>query len=409
MDIIERFKKYIQFETTSDEESQSTPSSDCQWALARYLEGELKDIGVPRVTLDDHGIVYGWLPATKGLENCPALGFIAHMDTSPAASGKDVKVCVIENYDGGDVVLENGDVITVRSFPHLKSLAGRTLVTTDGNTLLGADDKAGIAEIVTAVERLLAENIPHGPLCVAFTPDEEVGRGADNFDVSLFGADFAYTVDGGPEYELACETFNAASVKIKIHGVSVHPGDAKDVMINAALVACELSAMLPPEDAPRYTSGYEGFYHLDSISGDVSSAAMSYIIRDHSREKFEVRKETMRRVVDELNRKYGQGTVALELTDSYYNMREIIEKHEHLMDNAKAVLEALGQTPQVIPVRGGTDGSRLSYMGLPCPNLGTGGYAYHGPFEHITKEGMEIACEVVLGLIGKYAKHSEEK
>ena len=403
MDILERFGNYVRFETTSDEDSTATPSTACQWELARFLEAELKRIGVPRVELDDYGIVYGWIPATAGKEQCRALGFIAHMDTSPAASGKDVKMQIIENYDGKDVRLAGGEVLSVRSFPHLKTLAGRTLVTTDGTTLLGADDKAGIAEIVTAIERILEENIPHGPLCIAFTPDEEVGRGADHFNVDKFGADFAYTVDGGPEYDLACETFNAASAKIKIHGVSVHPGDAKDIMINAGLVACELSAMLPPSETPRYTDGYEGFYHLDSISGDVSSAAMSYIIRDHSREKFEARKETMKNVVAKLNQKYGEGTVTLELCDSYYNMREIIEKHEHLMDNAKAVITELGLTPQVIPVRGGTDGSRLSYMGLPCPNLGTGGYAYHGPFEHITKEGMALAGDVVVGLIRKYA------
>lgn len=404
MDILERFGKYIKFETTSDEASESTPSSACQWGLARFLEDELKRIGVPEVTLDEFGIVYGWIPATAGKEQCRALGFIAHMDTSPAASGKDVKMQVIENYDGKDVQLAGGELLSLRNFPHLKELAGRTLVTTDGTTLLGADDKAGIAEIVTAIERILAENIPHGPLCIAFTPDEEVGRGADHFNVAKFGADFAYTVDGGPEYELAWETFNAASAKIKIHGVSVHPGSARDIMINAGLVACELNAMLPPSETPRYTDGYEGFFHLDSIRGDVSSASMSYIIRDHSRERFEARKKVMADVVAELNKKYGEGTVVLEICDSYYNMREIIEKHEYLMDNAKAVLTELGQTPQVIPVRGGTDGSRLSFMGLPCPNLGTGGYAYHGPFEHITKEGMEIACQVIVGLIGKYAQ-----
>ncbi len=290
MDILQRFSKYIQFETTSSEESEDTPSTACQLELAGYLKEELKAIGVPKVLLDEFGIVYGWLPATRGLEGGPALGFISHMDTSPAASGKNVKLNVIKDYDGNDVRLPSGVELLVRDFPHLKTLAGRTLLTTDGTTLLGADDKAGIAEIMTAVETVIRENIPHGPLCIAFTPDEEVGRGADHFNVDLFGADFAYTMDGGPENELACETFNAASARIKIHGVSVHPGDAKDIMVNAALVACELAAMLPASETPRYTEGYEGFYHLDSIGGDVMEAHMNYIIRDHDRAVFENRK-----------------------------------------------------------------------------------------------------------------------
>ncbi|HIQ98837.1 MAG TPA: peptidase T [Candidatus Scybalocola faecavium] len=403
MDILERFSKYISFETTSCEESNTVPSTDCQLKLAKYLEEELKNIGVPKVTLDPYGIVYGWIPASQGLEDKKALGFISHMDTSPAASGKNVKMNVIRDYDGKDVTLPAGVVLSVKDFPHLKDLAGRTLITTDGTTLLGADDKAGIAEIMTAIETVIRDNIPHGPLCVAFTPDEEVGRGADHFNVDLFGADFAYTVDGGPENELACETFNAASAHIKIKGVSVHPGDAKDIMVNAALVACELAGMLPASETPRYTEGYEGFYHLDSIRGDVSEASMSYIIRDHDRKIFETRKKTLEEAAETLNQKYGPGTVTAQIEDSYYNMKEIVDQHPHLMENAKAVMEALGMTCQVIPVRGGTDGSRLSYMGLPCPNLGTGGYAYHGPMEHITKEGMELSSKVVLGLIKKYA------
>ncbi len=256
---------------------------------------------------------------------------------------------------------------------------------------------------MTAVEKVIRENIPHGPLCIAFTPDEEVGRGADHFNVDLFGADFAYTMDGGPENELACETFNAASARIKIHGVSVHPGDAKDIMVNAALVACELAAMLPASETPRYTEGYEGFYHLDSIGGDVMEAHMNYIIRDHDRAVFENRKAVIKDAVAAINSKYGAGTAVLALEDSYYNMKEIIDQHPHLMDNAKSVMEELGMTPDIIPVRGGTDGSRLSYMGLPCPNIGTGGYAFHGPMEHITVEGLEMASKVVLGLIKKYA------
>lgn len=409
MDILQRFSKYIQFETTSSEESEDTPSTACQLELAGYLKEELKAIGVPKVLLDEFGIVYGWLPATRGLEGEPALGFISHMDTSPAASGKNVKLNVIKDYDGNDVRLPSGVELLVRNFPHLKTLAGRTLLTTDGTTLLGADDKAGIAEIMTAVETVIRENIPHGPLCIAFTPDEEVGRGADHFNVDLFGADFAYTIDGGPENELACETFNAASARIKIHGVSVHPGDAKDIMVNAALVACELAAMLPASETPRYTEGYEGFYHLDSIGGDVMEAHMNYIIRDHDRAVFEKRKAIIKEAVAAINSKYGAGTAVLALEDSYYNMKEIIDRHPHLMDNAKAVMEELGMTPDMIPVRGGTDGSRLSYMGLPCPNIGTGGYAFHGPMEHITVEGLEMASKVVLGLIKKYANRRSMK
>ncbi len=404
MDILKRFETYVKFETTSDEESSTTPSTQKQWDLARYLEQELKAIGVPKVVLDEYGIVYGWLPATPGLEGARPLGFISHMDTAPAALGAHVHMQVIENYNGEDVTLKSGDRITVKDFPHLKDLKGRTLVTTDGTTLLGADDKAGITEIMTAVEKVISEDMPHGPLCIAFTVDEEVGRGADHFNVDLFGADYAYTVDGGPENELAYETFNAASARVKIHGVSVHPGDAKNVMVNAALVACEFNSMLPVGETPAHTEGYEGFYHLDSMKGDVTTAVMSYIIRDHDRGIFEARKQKMTEVANALNDKYGQGTVELTLTDSYYNMKEIIEKHMHLIDYAKAVMSDLGMKADIIPVRGGTDGCRLSYMGLPCPNLGTGGYAYHGVLEHITKEGMEKASAVVVGLIQKYAQ-----
>lgn len=404
MDIVERFSKYIQFDTTSSEESEDTPSTKKQLDLAAYLESELKKIGVPKVLLDPFGIVYGWIPATPGKERCRALGFIAHMDTSPAASGKNVVLHTIENYDGKDVCLPSGVSLTVRDFPHLTQLAGRTLLTSDGTTLLGADDKAGITEIMTALENVISRGIPHGPLCVAFTPDEEVGRGADHFNVDLFGADFAYTVDGGPENELACETFNAASARIKINGVSVHPGDAKDIMVNAALVACELASMLPSSETPRYTQGYEGFYHLDSIKGDVSEAHMSYIIRDHDRSRFEARKAVLKNAADALNSKYGNKTVELTIEDSYYNMKEIIDRHPHLMENARQVMEELGLNPDIIPVRGGTDGARLSFMGLPCPNIGTGGYAYHGPMEHITREGMEMVGKIIEGLIEKYAR-----
>ena len=404
MDILKRFERYVTIETTSDEASDTAPSTAIQLNLAKVLEQELKEIGVPKVMLDEYGIVYGWLPASEGLEKCPPIGFIAHMDTAPAASGKDVKICYHENYDGKDVRLNDELTLSVKMFPHLSKLAGRTLLTTDGRTLLGADDKAGITEIMTAIEHVISEEKPHGPICIAFTPDEEIGRGADNFNVDLFGADYAYTVDGGPENDLAWETFNAASAQIKVHGVSVHPGEATDVMVNAVLVAFEFNQMLPANETPRYTKDYEGFYHLDQMSGDVAEASMDYIIRDHDREIFEQRKIKMQEIADALNEKYGEGTVEICIKDSYYNMKEILVHHMHLVDNAKEAMRQVGITADVLPVRGGTDGSRLSFMGLPCPNLGTGGYAYHGPYEHITKEGMETATKVIEKIIELYAK-----
>lgn len=404
MDILKRFERYVTIETTSDEASDTAPSTAIQLNLAKVLEQELKEIGVPKVMLDEYGIVYGWLPASEGLEKCPPIGFIAHMDTAPSASGKDVKICYHENYDGKDVRLNDELTLSVKMFSHLSKLAGRTLLTTDGRTLLGADDKAGITEIMTAIEHVISEEKPHGPICIAFTPDEEIGRGADNFNVDLFGADYAYTVDGGPENDLAWETFNAASAQIKIHGVSVHPGEATDVMVNAVLVAFEFNQMLPANETPRYTKDYEGFYHLDQMSGDVAEASMDYIIRDHDREIFEQRKIKMQEIADALNAKYGEGTVEICIKDSYYNMKEILVHHMHLVDNAKEAMRQVGITADVLPVRGGTDGSRLSFMGLPCPNLGTGGYAYHGPYEHITKEGMETATKVIEKIIELYAK-----
>ena len=404
MDILKRFERYVTIETTSDEASDTAPSTAIQLNLAKVLEQELKEIGVPKVMLDEYGIVYGWLPASEGLEKCPPIGFIAHMDTAPAASGKDVKICYHENYDGKDVRLNDELTLSVKMFPHLSKLTGRTLLTTDGRTLLGADDKAGITEIMTAIEHVISEEKPHGPICIAFTPDEEIGRGADNFNVDLFGADYAYTVDGGPENDLAWETFNAASAQIKVHGVSVHPGEATDVMVNAVLVAFEFNQMLPANETPRYTKDYEGFYHLDQMSGDVAEASMDYIIRDHDREIFEQRKIKIQEIADALNAKYGEGTVEICIKDSYYNMKEILVHHMHLVDNAKEAMRQVGITADVLPVRGGTDGSRLSFMGLPCPNLGTGGYAYHGPYEHITKEGMETATKVIEKIIELYAK-----
>ena len=392
----ERFLNYIKVHTTSDPTSCAAPSSAIQFDLAHKLVDEMTEIGLENVHVDEFGVVYGWLSATEGCEAKPALGFIAHMDTSPDYPGENVKPQIIPDYDGGDVVLAGtGDVLTVEAFPTLKTLADMTLVTTDGTTLLGADDKAGIAEILTAVETVISEKKPHGRLCIAFTPDEEVGMGVANFDLSKFGAQFAYTVDGGMEGEIAFETFNAASAKVCITGMSVHPGSSKDTMINAALVAMEYNALLPACDTPRLTEGYEGFFHLHDMKGDVSYAELEYIVRDHDRATFEVRKQTMRHAAKVINERYGREVVALELKDSYYNMAEKIAPHMELIENAKLAAKKAGMEPFVEPVRGGTDGCRLSEMGMPTPNLCTGGFAFHGKFEHIAMESMDRCAKMV--------------
>ena len=392
----ERFLKYVKVHTTSNPAASCAPSSAIQFDLAHMLVDEMTALGIENAHVDEFGVVYGWLPATKGMEDQPALGFIAHMDTSPDYSGENVKPQIIENYDGGDVVLAGtGDVLTVKSFPTLKALAGMTLITTDGTTLLGADDKAGIAEILTAVEAIKESGKPHGKLCIAFTPDEEIGMGVAHFDIEKFGAAFAYTVDGGREGEIAFETFNAASATVKVTGMSVHPGSSKDTMINAALVAMEYNSLLPAGDTPRLTEGYEGFFHLHDMKGDVSYAELEYIVRDHDRATFEVRKQTMRHAAKVINERYGKEVVCLELKDTYYNMAEKIAPHMHLIDNAKKAAELAGMTPFLKPVRGGTDGCRLSEMGMPTPNLCTGGFAYHGKFEHIAMESMERCARMV--------------
>ena len=392
----ERFLKYVKVHTTSDPASAAAPSSAIQFDLAHMLVEEMTALGIENAHVDEFGVVYGWLPATPGMEDMPALGFIAHMDTSPDYSGENVKPQIIANYDGGDVVLAGtGDVLTVSSFPTLTALKGMTLITSDGTTLLGADDKAGIAEILTAVEAVMSENKPHGKLCIAFTPDEEIGMGVAHFDIEKFGAAFAYTVDGGREGEIAYETFNAASATVKVTGMSVHPGSSKDTMINAALVAMEYNSLLPAGDTPRLTEGYEGFFHLHDMKGDVSNAELEYIVRDHDRATFEVRKQTMRHAAKVINERYGKEVVALELKDTYYNMAEKIAPHMHLIDNAKKAAEMAGMKPFLEPVRGGTDGCRLSEMGMPTPNLCTGGFAYHGKFEHIAMESMERCAEMV--------------
>jgi len=391
-----RFLDYVKVHTTSDPASSAAPSSACQFDLAHQLAQEMKAIGLENVHVDEFGVVYGWLSATKGCEDIPALGFIAHMDTSPDYSGENVKPQILENYDGGDVVLAGtGDVLTTENFPGLKNLAGMTLITSDGTTLLGADDKAGIAEILTAVEAVIESGKPHGKLCIAFTPDEEIGMGVAHFDIEKFGAKFAYTVDGGEEGEIAYETFNAASAKVCVTGMSVHPGSSKNTMINAALVAMEFNSLLPAGDTPRLTEGYEGFFHLHDMKGDVSYAELEYIIRDHNRATFETRKQTMRHAAKTINERYGREVIALELCDTYYNMAEKIAPHMHLIENAKKAAALAGMKPFVEPVRGGTDGCRLSELGLPTPNLCTGGFAYHGKFEHIAMESMDRCAKMV--------------
>lgn len=399
----ERLLNYVQVHTTSDENSGTHPSFKGEFVLAHILEKELKELGLNDARTDEHCYVYASLPATPGFENAAPIGFIAHLDTSDEASGQDVRPVLHENYDGGDVVLTGtGAVLSPARFPFLEQLKGETLITSDGTTLLGADDKAGIAEIMTALETIIGTGIAHGPLKIAFTPDEEIGEGADLFDVAGFGARFAYTVDGGDVHCLEYENFNAASAKVHIKGVSVHPGSAKDAMVNAQNVAMEFHGMLPAAERPEHTSGHEGFYHLTDMSGRVSAAELSYIIRDHSRERFEERKAFMLSIAEHINLKYGEGTVTVELKDQYYNMLEKITPHMHLVDNARRAVESLGLTAVDTPVRGGTDGARLSFEGLPCPNLGTGGYNYHGPFECITAERMDRATEIILFLVAAY-------
>ena len=392
----ERLLKYVSVYTTSDPDSATVPSSMRQYDLAHQLVEELKALGLENVHVDENCVVYGWLSATAGCEKQPALGFIAHMDTAPDCAGENVKPQIIENYDGGDVLLAgSGEKLSPAAFPTLKNLAGMTLITTDGTTLLGADDKAGIAEIMTALESIISEKKPHGKLCIAFTPDEEVGAGVDHFDVEKFGAMYAYTVDGGEEGEIAYETFNACSAEVAVEGLSVHPGSAKDTMINAALVAMEFNALLPAADIPRLTEGYEGFFHLCDMSGDVEHAKLHYIVRDHDRAMFEMRKKTLEHAAKTINEKYAREVIHLTIKDSYYNMAEKIAPHMELIENAKRACEKAGMKPFIEAVRGGTDGCRLSFMGLPTPNLCTGGFAFHGPYEHIAVESMDRCAKMI--------------
>lgn len=400
MRVEERLLKYVSYWTTSDEECRQIPSSERQFELGKVLEQELRDLGLEKVTLTDHCYVYGLLPATKGYADKPAVGFISHMDTAPDFSGKDVKPQIIPDYDGNDVLLNgSGAYLKISDFPTLKTLKGRTLITTDGTTLLGADDKAGVSEIMTAVEQIITEKIPHGDIWIGFTPDEEVGSGADLFDLDYFKAKFAYTVDGDYEGEVAYENFNAASASFEITGVNVHPGEAKDIMINAALVGCEIASLLPENETPAHTEGREGFYHLTDFSGDIAHAKVNYIVRDHDKATFEKRLDTLRGIEQKMNEKYHADTVKLNIQHSYSNMLEVIEKNEYVVAIAKKAIKNVGLEPVSRPVRGGTDGARLSFMGLPCPNLGTGGYGFHGPFEHISVEGMDTAVSVIKEIV----------
>lgn len=402
----ERFLKYVTIYTTSDEESTTHPSTARQFDLAHLLVAQLKELGVADAAVDDKCYVYGTLPATPGYEEKPALGFVSHMDTAPAAPGENVKPQVFENYDGGDVLFAGtGEYMTVEKFPELANWKGQTLITADGTTLLGADDKAGIAEIMTAVERIQSENIPHGKICIGFTPDEEVGQGADFFDVDRFGAQFAYTVDGGDVGELEYQNFNAADAVVTVHGFSVHPGSAKGLMKNAQTIVMEFAAALPAEEVPEHTEGFEGFFHLYQMSGDVTTAKLHYIIRDHDGEKFAARKALMEEITARLNAEHGAGTVVLELKDSYYNMEEKVKPHFHLIENAEKAIRKAGLEAHIVPIRGGTDGARLSFMGLPCPNLGTGGFNFHGPCEYITAEKMDKSVEIILNIIAIYAEN----
>lgn len=398
MNVTERFLKYVSFDTQSDENSESVPSTQKQKTLGEYLVREMTELGLSDVHMDEYGYVYGWLPATEGLEALPTLGLIAHMDTSPAVSGCEVKPQIIR-YEGGDIPLLNGESIRLESFPFLSRYVGEELIVTDGNTLLGADDKAGIAEIVSTCAYLCEHpEIKHGRIAIGFTPDEEIGRGADHFDVAGLGADYAYTVDGGELGEIEYENFNAASAKITVKGVNIHPGSAKNRMKNAILMANQFLSMLPPAETPAHTEGYEGFYHVHEFTGDECEATVSMLIRDHDRKAFEERKAFLTRLTDYLNGEWGSGSFTLTIRDSYYNMKEKIEPHMELIENAKAAMQAVGVEPIVVPIRGGTDGARLSYEGLPCPNLSTGGANFHGIHELIPVNSLQKMVDVLVYL-----------
>ena len=400
----ERLIEYAKVHTASIDDGTATPSTQRQFDLARKLERELIELGARDVFVDEHCYVYAKLPATPGLENKPCVGFLAHLDTIPDFSGENVKPRVVENYDGGDVVLgDSGRVLSPAAFPHLKELVGKTLVVTDGTTVLGADDKAGVAAIMTAAEELLAGDMPHGPVAIGFCPDEEVGHGAELMDLKRFGAALAYTLDGAGPGEIEYENFNAAAAKVTFHGFNVHPGSAKDTMVNASLLAMRFNAMLPDGDTPRDTEGYEGFFHLTDMEGSVETASLHYIIRDHDAAAFEQRKQTMRHIAALLNAQYGAGTVELELKEQYRNMAEAIKQHFDVVEKAMDAMRATGVEPRAVPIRGGTDGAQLTYRGLPCPNLPTGSYAHHGPYEHAVAEYMDWCVALIKEILKQFA------
>lgn len=404
--VIEKFLSYIAVDTQSKEEMEVVPSTEKQKDLANQLAKELQDMGAKQVRVTEHGYVYATIPATTE-KKIPSIGFIAHMDTSPAYSGKNVKPQIIKNYNGLDIAMNAslGLSMKVEEFSDLLNYKGQDLIITDGTTLLGADDKAGIAEIMTMAEYFLKNpSIPHGVIQIGFTPDEEVGRGADFFDVEGFQADVAYTIDGGELGELEYENFNAASAKVYIYGSSIHPGSSKGKMKNALLIGMELQSLLPVFENPMYTEGYEGFYHLDNMSGDVEHLTMNYIIRDHNRKKFEEKKEWIQKSVDFLNQKYGKDTIEIKIKDSYYNMKEKIEPYMYLIEIAKQAMEELEIEPKISPIRGGTDGARLSFMGLPCPNLCTGGHNFHGKYEFISIQSMEKVVKLLIKIVEKFEK-----
>lgn len=404
MEVEERLLKYISIKTPCDENSDKVPTTSCQFNLAKILADELKDLGLTKVILDDKCFVYGILPATPGYETRKKLGFIAHMDTVQEFCEGEIHPVCTPDYNGEDLVLgDSGRILTTKDFPHLKALKGRTLITSDGNTILGVDDKAGIAEIMQLLEILQTEQIPHGQISVAFTPDEECGSGAAHFDFEAFDAEVAYTMDGDGEGEIQYQNFNACEAKFEINGKNVHPGSAKKVMINAVLIAADINNMLPRYEIPRYTEEYEGFYHLLSIHGDEGYAIAEYIIRDHDTDSFEARKNTLRHIEKTLNELWGAGTVALTLTDEYKNMECIIKEHMYLIDYARQACANANVPEDISPIRGGTDGCKLSFKGLPCPNLGTGGHGYHGPLEHVTIEGMEASVRVIVELVKIFA------
>ncbi|HIW52287.1 MAG TPA: peptidase T [Candidatus Alistipes excrementipullorum] len=405
MELKERFLKYVAVDTQSSEESETFPSTAKQFDLLNMLADEMRTLGLTDVTTDKYGYTMGTIPASEGCENAPVIGFIAHVDTSPDMSGKEVHPRIIEEYDGSDIVLNNALTMRVADFPELRSFVGHTLIHTDGTTLLGADDKAGVAEIMTAAEYLLAHpEIKHGKIRIGFTPDEEVGRGVDYFDVAAFGADFAYTMDGGYEGELEYENFNAASAKVTVQGRNVHPGYAKNKMINAIEVACELNSMLPCNERPEFTDGYEGFYHCVGFNGTVEQAQVSYIIRDHDADKFEAKKVYIWSCVDLLQKKYGKEVLTLTLKDQYYNMRKMVEPHPQVIDKALEAMRMADVKPIVRPIRGGTDGARLSFMGLPCPNIFAGGMNFHGKFEYCSLDSMQKAVNVIINIAKLWAK-----